>query len=90
MNPSRDAFVPLTAAAKPGKPNGDAKVTVIPQAANLQPFRPLGQGTPAPASAPAHNGSCEPRVNVQREGDRVTNIQVHCSCGQVIELACVY
>ena len=33
---------------------------------------------------------CEPKVSVQRDDNRVTGIQILCSCGQVIELACVY
>lgn len=32
----------------------------------------------------------EPRVSVQREGDRVTHLRIQCSCGQVLDLACVY
>jgi hypothetical protein len=32
----------------------------------------------------------EPRVTVQREGDRVTHLRIQCTCGQIMELACVY
>jgi len=32
----------------------------------------------------------EPRVTVQRDGDRVTHLRIQCTCGQIIELACVY
>ena len=32
----------------------------------------------------------EPRVTVQRDGDRVTHLRIQCSCGQVLDLACVY
>ena len=32
----------------------------------------------------------EPRVTVQRDGDRITHLRIQCSCGQVIDLACVY
>lgn len=87
-SPSNNAFVPLTAAAPSNKSNGEARLTVLTQT-NAQPFRPLGQ-TPAPVSAPSHGSACEPRVTVQRDGDRVTSIQVHCSCGEVIELGCIY
>src|SRR5437868_10598916 len=31
-----------------------------------------------------------PVVTLKREADRVTRIQVRCSCGEVIELDCVY
>ena len=37
----------------------------------------------------AHPGS-EPTVTLKRDGERVTQIIVQCSCGQVIELACEY
>ena len=33
---------------------------------------------------------CNPRVRVEREGDRVTGIRIECSCGQVIDLVCRY
>jgi hypothetical protein len=45
---------------------------------------------PAPAPAPQQPAICEPKVSVQRDGNRVTGIQILCSCGQVIDLACVY
>jgi hypothetical protein len=32
----------------------------------------------------------EPRVLLQRDGERITNIRVQCSCGQVMDLACDY
>jgi hypothetical protein len=32
----------------------------------------------------------EPRVTVQRDGDRVTHLRIQCTCGQIMELACVY
>lgn len=93
MSNTRDtAFVPLiSAAAATARQNAEVKLTVVPQAANVQPFRPLGQQLAPSAAVPAaHAASCEPRVTVQRDGDRVTGIHVHCSCGKVIELACVY
>jgi len=32
----------------------------------------------------------EPRVTVQRDGDRVTHLRIQCTCGQILDLACVY
>jgi hypothetical protein len=29
-------------------------------------------------------------VTVQREGDRVTHLRVQCTCGQIMDIACVY
>jgi len=46
---------------------------------------------PAPASAsPAGISVEEPRVTLQREGDRITGITIHCMCGQVLNLSCSY
>ena len=36
------------------------------------------------------NTSSPGQITLKRDGDRVTHICVTCSCGQVIELACVY
>jgi len=32
----------------------------------------------------------EPRVTVQRDGDRVTHLRIQCPCGQIMDLACIY
>lgn len=40
------------------------------------------------ATAPAHERL--PVVTLNRDGDKVTRIQVRCSCGEVVELDCVY
>ena len=32
----------------------------------------------------------EPRVSIQRDGDRVTHLRIQCPCGQIMDLACVY
>jgi hypothetical protein len=83
-----DAFVPLTAAAPSGNPRPGFSVTVLAREETAQPFRSLVQSLkPLPGS---HNSNCEPRVTVQRDGDRVSAIQIQCACGQIIELACVY
>ena len=44
---------------------------------------PTANGCTAPAQV-------EPLVTLQREGDRVTGIQIRCGCGQTIEFNCVY
>ena len=43
---------------------------------------------PESPGAPAHERL--PVVTLKRDGDRVTRIQVRCSCGEVVELDCVY
>jgi len=75
-----ESFVPLTNAPASGE-RREFRVTLIPQPGQPLPFQPAA----APAGKP-----CEPRVSVQREGDRITGIRVQCSCGQVMDLACVY
>jgi hypothetical protein len=53
-----------------------------------QPFQALHA-----AAAPAHphpHSAASPQVTLKRDGDRVTHINVHCSCGQVVELTCLY
>ncbi len=74
---------PTAIAPAPGPAPG---ASPLPEAA--RPFRPLSAGAAA-ASAPAQP-SCEPKVTLEREGERVSRIRIECSCGQTIELACAY
>lgn len=86
-----EAFVPLTAVPVSGE-NREFRVTVIPQAEQPQPFQSLEQVAPSATSvaSPAKR-LCEPRLSVQRDGDdRVTSIRIQCTCGQVMDVACVY
>ena|SRR5262245_57985930 len=90
MPSTRDeSFVPLTPAVPLGNRRAESRVTIISQAEKAEPFRPL---TAPVAGSPAVSpgASAEPRVAVQREGDRVSSIHIQCGCGQTIELACVY
>ena len=41
-------------------------------------------------TAPALAHDRLPVVTLKRDGDKVTRIQVRCSCGEVVELDCVY
>jgi hypothetical protein len=88
-NPFDDSFVPLTTRAPSAGSRVDFRVAIVSQAENTQPFRPLGPAVAGAAPA-AHGAGCEPRIAVQREGDRVSSIQIQCGCGQLIELACIY
>jgi hypothetical protein len=89
MPPHTEPFVPLSFAGQKTAPRKEGHVTVVNQPANAKAFQPLETSAQA-AVAAAHGQNCQPRVSVQREGDRVSLISVHCSCGQVIELACEY
>jgi hypothetical protein len=46
---------------------------------------PKPVGTDPPPLPP-----CAPVITLQRSGDVITAIRVQCSCGQIIELTCVY
>jgi len=81
-----EPFVPMNKTAASGQNRSDFRVSIVSHAENSRPFQPLGQ---AGAKAGA-GGACEPRVTLQRDGECVSAIRIQCSCGQVIELACVY
>jgi hypothetical protein len=95
MIPTRtESFVPLT--SNPPRPAGERgafQATVITQAGVTQKLPAIAVPAAVPqaaAAAPQPKGTCEPKVSVQRDGTRVTGIQVLCSCGEVIDLTCVY
>jgi hypothetical protein len=85
-----ESFVPLTAAPPSGE-NREFRVTVIPQNGAAQPFQTLEHVASGAAPTAANDRkSCEPRLSLQRDGERVTNIRIQCTCGQMMDLACVY
>jgi hypothetical protein len=45
-----------------------------------------GAGAPAATAHPSHGWS----VEVIKEGDKVTRIQVTCACGESTEITCLY
>ena len=91
MTPTRtENFVPLIAA--PPRPLGERpefRVAIAKKPGKVQKIQ-AALGNFSAANPPARAGGCEPKVNLQRDGNRVTGIQVKCSCGQVMELSCVY
>lgn len=44
-------------------------------------------GGPISATGTSPDGA---RVTLKREGDRITHVTIHCTCGQVLHLACSY
>ena len=87
-----ESFVPLTAAPAAGSQR-EFHVTVIPKEGQTRPFQSLEKPATSfggDSLSSSDKKLCEPRISVQREGDRVTGIRVHCTCGQVMELACLY
>ncbi|HZL14175.1 MAG TPA: hypothetical protein VFC85_08535 [Verrucomicrobiae bacterium] len=86
-----ESFVPLFAAPPAGE-SREFRVTVIPQGESSRPFQTLEQVASAAAKNISPNGkkNCEPRLTLQRDGERVTSIRIQCTCGQTMDLACVY
>jgi len=100
-----ESFVPLTAAPVPPAAR-EFRVTILNghnhsdgQANNngntgakstgfqsLESQRPAALG----ASSGTEKKIGEPRVTVQRDGDRVTHLRIQCTCGMIMDLACVY
>ena len=92
MTPTRtESFVPLISALpQPAGEQKEFRVTVIAKA-KAKTFQSVaGAVSPATPDAAARAAVCEPKVNLQRNGNQVTGIQIQCSCGQVMELSCVY
>jgi hypothetical protein len=86
-----ESFLPLTTVA-PADKNREFRVTVVSQSEPAKVFKGLGQnaaGAMDPSSGLAKNG-CEPRLTMERDGERISSIRILCSCGQTMELACVY
>jgi len=84
--PKIDQFVPLLATL-PSADRREFQITVIPQGQQPQSFQSLHSGA---GSAGGSKKNCEPSLSVQRENGRITRITVQCSCGQTIDLDCVY
>ena len=90
-----EPFLPLSATPLPDGRRPDLRVTVLKPTDTPGPFEPLPspkEASPQPPALAARPTAavCEPRVTVEREGDFVSAIRVQCTCGQTIELACVY
>ena len=86
-----EPFVPLTAATPSGE-NREFRVTVISQAGPSQAFQTFEQAASAAPQTALPDGKriCEPRLTLQRDGERITGIRIQCACGQMMDLACVY
>jgi hypothetical protein len=89
-------FIPILPSAKETPGKDGLGVVVRPTSSEKGPgFRPLTGSVPqdGPAQSPG-NGAPDapphPTVHLKRDGDRITQIQICCACGQVIELDCEY
>ena len=85
-----ESFVPLTTLPGSGE-HREFRIAVIPRTESSRPLSSGDPAAPAETETPSNAGKiCEPRVFLQGDGDRITNIRVQCSCGQIMDLACVY
>jgi hypothetical protein len=75
-------FVPLV----PGSSGEQAQNAPASAAGQTTPFKNLVNATPAQSQHANH----APKISVQRDGDKITKIQITCTCNQVIELDCIY
>jgi hypothetical protein len=84
-------FVPLTVSSLAKSQPGSASCDATRHEPKPDPgFHPLNQPATCPNPNPNGAHAAEPKVTCEREGDRITRIQIVCSCGNVIELACEY
>lgn len=90
-------FVPMVPSAFENITLGKGNSTRIIAHSNSRPPGPAHSKSPqqfvaaAETAAPLHaRARCEPKITVVKEGDKVTRIQVQCSCGEIIDLSCVY
>lgn len=89
-------FVPFApAAAMNHSSQPRRRIEVVTDAAFPTPTTPVTPAIPVPAAiplapAPRITPECEPKITLEREGDRITHILVQCSCGKVLTVACEY
>jgi len=88
-----EQFIPL-APAESVVPSADQtafRLKVLPQAQAEAVGTRSGFQTLAQAHLAGQPKTCaQPKVTVQREGDRVSCIQIQCTCGRTVELVCDY
>jgi hypothetical protein len=83
-----ESFVPLT--TLPAAPeHQEFRLTIVPATGQIRPLQSAVPSSPVPLGSGAGT-ICEPCVSLQYDGDRVTHIRIQCSCGQIMDLACVY
>src|SRR5689334_6851355 len=87
MTAPPETFVPLTMAGPSQTSREEFRVLIAP---SPEKARSLREFNSAASSELGHQSHGEPRVILQREGDTIVGIQIHCSCGQIIDLKCAY
>jgi len=89
-------FVPLLAPPSSAPPVPRPGLMPVPTPGAAPAFAPIHSATPNPPTAPAPPAAApcdaakDPEVTLKREGDRITQIQIRCSCGESVILDCDY
>lgn len=91
-------FIPLASPVpEPGAKSGKLRLKILPQAEAA----PVDAAAAKTAATPTCDHALQPvsltlppsttpQITLQRDGDRISRIVIQCSCGQTIDLACVY
>lgn len=75
---------------KPKVPDQNTKPSLAPAEKPKEPA-PTPAPAPEPSPSPEPKHECkEPKILLDREGDKISRIRVLCSCGQSIVLDCNY
>lgn len=90
-------FVPLIAPTKSPLPVSRPGPSAAAAPGHTPVFTPISFGPassastpPTPPSVPCAAPAAAPEVSFKRDGDRITQIQIRCSCGESLVLDCDY
>ncbi len=87
-----ELFIPFTSKNGSGKNDEVFRVKVLPNGKQGSvPFCSISPGADCGINANLEIGNVqESRVSMDREGDQISIIRFRCSCGELVELECVY
>lgn len=95
MNPR---FKPLISpAAETGATQRPFSLKIVSAESTAAPFRPLSSVLPTAKGGAINGGSAidpegavDPKLELKRQGDKLTRISVTCNCGRLHEIECEY
>lgn len=82
------AFVPLLNSLRLATPPAAGAAPAFQAVQPSSPPNPANAGPDSAPPVPLH--AHQPVLNLKRDGDRITEIEIRCGCGQVIRLECDY
>ncbi len=68
----------------------ESQITIISPQEQPQTFQTLEKGLPKATERASSKSHGQPSLSVERGDGRVKSIRVQCSCGQTIDVECVY